>query len=83
MWYKESKLEDKIKSVIKRFPGNGIKVWVLDNPKKIFVSFGDWADDIGRFLKELRWVAGGAYEIDHDFEVGSPDPDKRKWKKIA
>ena len=83
MWYKEAKLEDKIRKVVDKFPGNGIKVWVLDKPKKVFVSFGDWADNIGRFLKELRWAVGGAYEIDHDFEVGSPDPDKRKWKKVA
>jgi len=83
MWYKEAKLEDKIRKVVDKFPGNGIKVWVLKKPKKVFVSFGDWADNIGRFLKELRWAVGGSYEIDHDFEVGSPDPDKRKWKKVA
>jgi hypothetical protein len=83
MWYKEASLEDKIKKLVKKFRGNGIKVWVMDKPKTIFVSFGDWADDIGRFLKELKWAAGGAYKIEHDFEVGSPSPDKRKWKKVA
>jgi len=80
-WYKTAKLEDKIKAVIKRYPGNGIKLWILDKPKTVFVSFGDWADDIGRFLKELRIAVGGAYEIKHDFEVMKMD--KRPWRKIA
>jgi hypothetical protein len=83
MWYIEAQIEDKIKKLVKKFPGNGIKIWIMKNPKKIFISFGDWADDIGRFLKELKWSAGGAYVIDHDFEVGSPAPDKREWKKVV
>lgn len=83
MWYIEAQLEDNIKKLVKKFPGNGIKIWIMKNPKKIFVSFGDWADNIGRFLKELKWAVGGAYVIDHDFEVGSPNPDKREWKKVV
>jgi hypothetical protein len=83
MWYIEAHLEDKIKKLVKKFPGNGINIWILKHPKKIFISFGDWADNIGRFIKELKWIVGGSYQIEHDFEVGSPSPDKQKWKKIA
>lgn len=83
MWYKEAKVEESIKKLVKRFPGNGIKVWIIKNPKKIFVSFGDWADDVGRFLKELKWEVGGSYKVEHDFEVGSPTPNKEKWEKVS
>ncbi len=81
MWYIQSKIEDKIKTVIKRYPGNGIKLWILDKPKEIYISFGDWADDIGKFLKELRFSVGGSYKITHDFETLKPD--SRKWKKVS
>jgi len=81
MWYIQAKIEDKIKTVVHRYPGNGIKLWILDNPKEIYISFGDWADDIGKFLKELRIAVGGKYKIDHDFETLKPD--SRKWKKLA
>lgn len=84
MWYKEANIEDKIKAVVKRYPGNGIRIWILDKPKEVFVSFGDWADNIGRILKEIRWAVGGSYKIDHDFEISKPPtPDKRQWKKVV
>lgn len=81
---KESQsIEDKIKKVLKRYPGNGTKVWILDKPKQIHISFGDWADDVGRTLKEMRWAVGGAYKIEHEFESGPPPtPDKREWRKV-
>jgi hypothetical protein len=81
MWYKISKLEDKIKKVIKKYPGNGIRAWILSNPKIIFISFGDWADDVGKIIKEIKLIAGGSYKIEHDFEVLKPD--SRKWKKVS
>lgn len=81
MWYIQAKLEDKIKAVVHRYTGNGIKLWILDNPKEVYISFGDWADDIGKFLKELRIAVGGKYNIEHAFETLKPD--SRKWKKIA
>lgn len=81
-WYKESKVEEKLHAIVKRYPGNGIRIWILDKPKEIFVSFGDWADDIGRILKEIRLAIGSTYKVDHDFEMARP-PDTRKWKKVA